>query len=63
MSKLSPKPSAVVAVVLSGRYPYEQALERLRDWTAQAAASQAEYICFPEYYFDQDRDEQGSVSR
>ena len=52
MSDSQAQPGATVATVLSGQYPYEEACEKLRSWTAEAAASGAEYICFPEYYFD-----------
>ena len=52
-----------VAAVLSGRWPYDKALERLRAWTREAAEAGAEYICFPEYYFDQDREKDGYLSR
>lgn len=41
-----------LAAVLSGRYPYDEALEKARLWIEQAADKGAECICFPEYYFD-----------
>ncbi|OGG04756.1 MAG: hypothetical protein A3F83_03490 [Candidatus Glassbacteria bacterium RIFCSPLOWO2_12_FULL_58_11] len=52
-----------VAVVLSGRYEYEEAQERLTAWTVQAARAGAKYICFPEYYFDRVREEDESYCR
>jgi len=57
------RPKAKVAVVLSGRWPYDEALEHLCAWTREAAEVGAEYICFPEYYFDQDREDDSSLSR
>ncbi|HUU28488.1 MAG TPA: carbon-nitrogen hydrolase family protein [archaeon] len=57
------KLKASVAVVLSDRYPYPEALERLRAWVEEAQRAGAGYICFPEYYFDRDRKEDGSLSR
>ena len=63
MSDSPAKPGATVAVVLSGQYPYQEARDKLHSWTAEAASEGAEYICFPEYYFDQDREADGSTSR
>lgn len=57
------RPKAKVAVVLSARWPYDEALGRLCAWTREAAEAGAEYICFPEYYFDRDLEKNGSLSR
>jgi predicted amidohydrolase len=41
-----------MATVLSGRYPYDEALDKARIWIEEAADRGADCICFPEYYFD-----------
>jgi predicted amidohydrolase len=57
------KEKVILATVLSGRYSYDEALEKAKTWIEQAAKLDAGCICFPEYYFDNDRMADGTLSR
>ncbi|MEA1996997.1 MAG: carbon-nitrogen hydrolase family protein, partial [Gemmatimonadota bacterium] len=57
------KKTVTLATVLSGRYGYDEALEKAGAWINQAAGLGASHICFPEYYFDNDRKADGTLSR
>lgn len=58
-----PGPKITVAAVLAARPDYEEARELLFAWSEEACRRGAQYVCFPEYYFDRAPDERGNPVR